>query len=69
MGKFKKRLAANKTPYAQRNEAMDSMRTLNLRRVVPVLFGLAINLDQSYDTQETSCNEEASDAFTGVQLA
>ena len=68
MGKFKKRVAANKTSYAQRNEAMDAMRTLQLRRVVAALFGLAINLDQSYDTQDASCIEEASDAFTAVLL-
>jgi hypothetical protein len=47
MGKFKKRVAANKTSYAQRNEAMDAMRTLQLKRVNPMLLGLAIHLDHS----------------------
>jgi len=68
MGKFKKRVAANKTSYAQRNEAMDAMRTLQLRRVNPMLLGLAIHLDHSYDTHDASYIEETSDAFTAILL-
>jgi len=40
------------------------MRTLQLKRLVPMLFTFAINLEQSHDTQEASCIEEASDAWS-----
>jgi hypothetical protein len=64
MGKFKKRVTANKTPYVQRNKTMDPMRTLQLKRLVPMLFTFAINSEQSHDTQEASRIEEASDAWS-----
>ena len=69
MGKFKRRVAVNRTSYAQRNEAMDAMRILKLRRLNPMLLALAVNLNESYDTQDASCVEDATDAFTAVFLA